>query len=68
MACLSIFQDANRIYCIIGKNGQRIQYRMKLRAAIICQLAHENKTVHQVAENLGMTVKAVERSSFTPSI
>lgn len=43
------------------KNGQRIEYRMKLRATIIWQLSHENKTEHQVAGNLDIPVKTVKK-------
>ncbi len=41
------------------KNGQRTEYRMKWRAEIIWQLAHENKTEEQVAKDLHTTVKTV---------
>lgn len=43
------------------KNGQRIEYRMKLRATIIWQLAHENKSERQVAKTLGISVKTVKK-------
>jgi transposase len=43
------------------KNGQRTEYRMKLRATIIWQLAHEGKTVEQIAESLNIHVKTVKK-------
>ncbi|MDY0404704.1 IS630 family transposase [Virgibacillus sp. 179-BFC.A HS] len=45
------------------KNGQRTEYRLKWRAAIIWELAHENKTPAQVAKDLHTTVKTVKKWS-----
>lgn len=43
------------------KNGQRIEYRMKLRATIIWEYIQEGKTKQQVAEDLEVSEKTAQK-------